>query len=39
MGLIAAELPVLSKKLRRRDMVAFFAKLEPTEWIAFATIS
>jgi len=30
-GVNAAELPVLSKKLRRRDMVAFFAKLEPTE--------
>jgi transposase len=30
-GVNAAEQPVLSKKLRRRDMVAFFGKLEPTE--------
>ena len=30
-GVNAAEQPVLSKKLRRRDMLAFFGKLEPTE--------
>ena len=29
-GVNAAEEPVLRKKLRRRDMVAFFAKLKPT---------
>lgn len=30
-GVNAAEAPVLRKKLRRKEMVAFFAKLEPTE--------
>jgi transposase len=29
-GVDAAEAPVLRKKLRRKDMVAFFEKLEPT---------
>ena len=29
-GVDAAEQPVLRKKLRRRDVLAFFAKLEPT---------
>ena len=29
-GVDAAEQPVLRKKLRRRDILAFFAKLEPT---------
>jgi transposase len=30
-GVNAAEEPVLRRKLRRKDMVAFFAKLEPVE--------
>ena len=30
-GVNAAEVPVLRKKLRRKEMVVFFAKLEPTE--------
>lgn len=30
-GVNAAEAPVLRKKLRRKEMMAFFAKLEPTE--------
>ena len=29
-GVNAAEQPVLRKKLRRKEMVAFFAKLAPT---------
>ena len=29
-GVNAAEVPVLRKKLRRKDMVAFFEKLAPT---------
>jgi transposase len=29
-GVNAAEKPVLRKKLRRQDMVAFFTKLPPT---------
>ena len=29
-GVNAAEVPVLRKKLRRKEMVAFFAKLTPT---------
>jgi transposase len=30
-GVNAAEAPVLRKKLRRKEMVAFFEKLAPTE--------
>lgn len=30
-GVNAAEEPVLRKKLRRKDMIAFFAKLDPVE--------
>ena len=30
-GVNAAEQPVLRRKLRRKDMVAFFAKLDPVE--------
>jgi transposase len=30
-GVNAAEEPVLRKKLRRKDMIAFFAGLEPVE--------
>ncbi len=30
-GVNAAEQPVLRRKLRRRDVVAFFAKLDPVE--------
>jgi transposase len=30
-GVNAAEMPVLRKKLRRKEMIAFLAKLEPTE--------
>jgi transposase len=29
-GVNAAEMPVLRKKLRRKDVVAFFEKLSPT---------
>ena len=29
-GVDAAEQPVLRKKLRRKEVLAFFAKLEPT---------
>ena len=29
-GVNAAEVPVLRKKLRRKDMIAFFEKLAPT---------